>query len=99
MGEYFFEVSWLTIFKSQIRALEKVNTGWCPITEVKKYYDEAAIARPDFYKNYAFDAWLGYLFGREFILQQGASINTTIRGREFLKYLAQRGLSAENRTL
>ncbi len=99
LWEYFFEVTWLTIFRSQIRAMEKLNSGPRKIDEVRKYYDEAAITNPQHYSNYSFDAWLKYLFGRELILQNAETIAITERGREFLKYLVQRGLSADSRVL
>ncbi|HEV3218837.1 MAG TPA: hypothetical protein VGZ48_03655 [Candidatus Acidoferrales bacterium] len=97
--EYFYEVTWLTIFGSQIRAMEKMNTGLCKIDGIRKFYNNAALASPQYYSKYSFDEWLQYLFEKILIVQTGDALNTTVRGREFLKYLVQRGLSAEGRVL
>ncbi len=57
------------------------------IAEAVTFYDHAKYQYPEFYKDYDFDRWLGFL--REFNLvgQENSKIFITIAGREFLKYL------------
>lgn len=91
---YMFDTTWLSIYRSQLEAVQELNRrGVLDINSLKSFYDTAAKTYAQTYSNYSFDSWLGYLQGHVLITQTGTSIQITTRGKEFLKYLVQCGLS------
>ena len=56
-----------------------------------KIFDNAVIAEPDFFKGYALEEWLGFLFNLTAIERTGDRLRITLDGREFLKYLISNG--------
>jgi len=96
--EGLFEYIWVSIFRSQISALDMLNAKSPPISkieELKLYYDSAVSLNPHFYTGYPFTSWLGYI--KYWLLvgdRGGDSVYLTVRGREFLKYMAASGKSA-----
>jgi hypothetical protein len=87
---YLHDMSWASIFKSQIDALHELNTrGAMTADGLKPFYDAAAAAHREVYKNYTFDGWLKYLVEQTLIRRDGQVIQITIRGKDFLKYIVQ----------
>jgi hypothetical protein len=84
---YVFDVVWLTIYGSQIKALQKMNSRPLTREELRKLYDDAAHGFPKIYETYNFDKWVGYMRANLLVLEQGDQVVITKRGREFLKYL------------
>jgi hypothetical protein len=95
----FFEITFLNIFGSQIRALEGLNKGMLKLDGLRPYYDEAAAKNPEYYSRRSFESWLSYLRDQILIRTQGDNVEIAPRGREFLKYLIQCGRSASDRAL
>jgi hypothetical protein len=93
---YLFDMIWFTIFQSQIKALEELNRRALTINEIRSFYDGAAANNPSVFQTYPFESWLTYMRSWLLILQ-GDSIQITIRGKEFLKYLIQKGHAASDR--
>ncbi len=92
--EYLFLNIYRIIFGSQINLLDFLNTQDGQSRETLKiFYDLAADQYADFYKNYPYDQWLGYLLGQVLLREDNGILRITIRGREFLLYLTRSGLS------
>jgi hypothetical protein len=85
-----FEKVWLMIFGSQLKALQQLNIGMLTYEEIRRYYDDAAKGSPDFYKNVAFEMWLGFLKSWLLIREHDLThLEITIRGQDFLRYLVE----------
>ena len=91
----FFEVTWLEIFGSQIRALERLNAGPCTIEELRPFFEQGQDKRPQ----YPFESWFSYLKTKLLIRQDGHNISITVRGREFLTWIVQQGRTAIDKPL
>lgn len=95
---YLHDMSWASIFKSQLEALNELNVRGATTAEtLRPFYNRAAAANPDVYKNYAFDSWLDFLMSHTLVRKDGNVIQITVRGKDFLKYLVQLGRSASDR--
>jgi hypothetical protein len=92
-----FEQTWINIFRSQLKALERLNIGSLKIEDLRPFYEEAATKYPDAYKNGSFELWLLFLRSWTLILEQGETVHITVRGKEFLKWLVQVGRTADMR--
>lgn len=93
-----YDNAWLTIYRSQVLMLTELNRGLLRREQVKTYYDDAARSNPQLYANYSFDQWLGYLRGQVLLLEHpGQTFEITVRGKDFLKYMVHRGLTADAR--
>jgi hypothetical protein len=90
---YQHDVSWFTIFGSQLRAMEEMNSrGILPITDIKKHYDKAASDFPKTYENYSFDQWLAFMISRMLIaVYPSQMVELSWNGKDFLKYLSHVG--------
>jgi hypothetical protein len=55
------------------------------------FYEVAKVEYPNFYENYPFDRWLGFLRAFNLVLERDATVLITVAGREFLKYLIATG--------
>jgi len=87
-----FEKTYVSIFGSQISALQYLNTQQAVARPLLKlYYDEAAKAEQKFYANYAFDQWLGFIQNASFITEADGKVSISLEGIEFLKYILERG--------
>jgi hypothetical protein len=85
-----FEKVWLTIFGSQLKALQQLNIGMRTYDEMREYYNEAAKLYPDFYKTTTFEMWLGFLKSWLLVREPDSShLEITIRGQDFLRYLVE----------
>jgi hypothetical protein len=90
-----FQRAYTTIFGSQLRALQALNSGLStgtPIAALRSTYDAAAAAEPKFYANYSFESWLQYLRSFSLVVKADEVISITLEGREFLKWLVEQGL-------
>lgn len=86
-----FEITWLQIFGSQLRAIRKLNSRMLTLEELRHYYDEGSTAFPNLYENRPFEVWLAFLRNWILLRENGDKMEITIRGREFLKYLDHNG--------
>lgn len=87
---YQYDVSWFTIFGSQMKALEEMNSrGLVPVTDLQKHYDKAVIDYPKTFEDYSFDQWLGFMKSRMLIaIYPSQMVELSWGGKDFLKYLA-----------
>ncbi len=87
---YQHDVSWFTIFGSQLRALEEMNSrGLIPVADLKKHYDKAVVDYPKTFEDYSFDQWLGFMKNRLLVAVYPSQMaELSWGGRDFLKYLA-----------
>ncbi len=85
-----FERTWLNIFGSQLKALQRLSTTPLSLAELRQYYEDGVINNTQFYEKYSFEQWLTFLRNWVLILQQD-KIEITVRGREFLKYIVHVG--------
>ncbi len=91
-----FDRIYYLVYGSQIGALYYLNDNRnvsLTTNHIKPYYEEAVKNFPTIYTNYPFDGWLGFLVTSNLVQRNGDDIGITIRGREFLKYLVEQGLS------
>jgi hypothetical protein len=85
-----FEKVWFTIYGSQLKALQQLNLQMLTYDEMRRYYDEAAKAHPEIYKDSSFELWLGYLKIWLLILEHDPThLEITVRGQDFLRYLLE----------
>lgn len=97
-ASYLHDVSWFTIFRSQLNALNELNSKGAMIRdELRQFYNAAALLNPHLFNDYTFDSWVEYLESQTLIRQDGNIVQITVRGKDFLKYLVLRGFSASQR--
>ncbi len=91
---YQHDVTWFTIYGSQLLAMEEMNSrGLIPVADLKKYYDKAVADYPKTYGNYTFDQWLTYMKSRMLIATYPSQmVELSFNGRDFLKYLTHVGM-------
>lgn len=89
-----FETVNFSILGSQLAILQAVNTQSLTLAQVRDFYDHAARAFPDYYRNYGFEPWLAWLthFAKG-VSVEGEVASITEDGRELLKYIIGRGYS------
>jgi hypothetical protein len=83
---------WRYIYRSQIDLLQDLNIQAMTLEQIKPYYDAAALANPDTYKQYSFELWLAFMRGKLLIVQDGNVVQITVRGKDFLRFLVQDSL-------
>lgn len=92
-----FENIYALIFGSQILALHDLNgvfTVGRHLSELKPTYDAITTQTPEFYKDYSFDHWLGFLINKDLVqLDQNGVVKLTVNGRDFLRWLVLAGKS------
>jgi|SRR5208282_1409558 len=92
---YLHDMTWVVIYKSQLLLLYELNRrGVLPISEAKKFYDQAVKEYPKAYTNYSFEQWMNYLTSRipPLIVRSASEmLDITFRGKDFLKYIAHTG--------
>ena len=90
---YQHDVTWFTIYGSQLAALEELNSrGLIPVADLKKHYDKAVADYPTTYANYSFEQWLSYMHSRMLTATYPSKmIELSFNGKDFLKYLAHVG--------
>ncbi len=84
-----FEYVYGVIWHSQLACLRFLNPrgAGAPEQELRAFYDAAVQAFPNFYTNYRFENWLGFLGHMNLVRGEAGNIHITVMGREFLKYL------------
>ena len=92
---WWFEVVNSLIFGSQIVLTQSLNSQPLSVSRVRELYDTAAAEFPDFYCDYPFERWLGWLQDTAQLVAtaENETLVITEFGREFLKYLVHRGYS------
>lgn len=90
-----FERTYWLITGSQLGAIQFVNSqaSGAFIQVVQNWYDQAAEREPGLYKGWSFEQWLGFLEEIPLVQRNGDRLQITIQGREFLKYIVDRGFS------
>ena len=93
----FFERAYLTIYGSQLAAMQALNSGGpegFPFAAIRPFYDLGVSNFPDHYANYTFEQWTGFLESSRLVARvPGDRITISINGRAFLKYLVHQGYS------
>jgi hypothetical protein len=89
--------SWRYIYRSQIELLQDLNIQAMTLEQIKPYYDAAALANPDTYKQYSFELWLSFMRGKLLIVQDGNVVQITVRGKDFLRFLVQDSLPIKSK--
>ncbi|HZK97536.1 MAG TPA: hypothetical protein VFC67_25265 [Prolixibacteraceae bacterium] len=85
-----FDTIYNSIFGSQIRILEKLNTLTPSTREsLKKFYEIAKKSNSPFFDNYSYEKYLEFLFDFTLIREDSDAISLTILGIDFLKYLTE----------
>ncbi|MGS2762952.1 hypothetical protein [Sinomicrobium sp. M5D2P9] len=85
-----FDAIYSSIFGSQIRILERLNTLHPESKEsLKLYYENAKKFNPKFYENYPYKDYLNFLFNFNLIREDTGIVQLTILGGDFLKYLTE----------
>ncbi len=94
---YQYDITWFTIFKSQLLALAKLSAGgMLPLAEIRKHYDKAIIDYPAGYVNYSFEQWMKYMVDRLLVVRYPSEmVEITHSGKDFLKYVTHWGGSAD----
>ena len=93
-----FEQTYMVIFGSQIGALQYLN-GMMGVpskyTVLSSFYENAKEKYPEFYKNYTFESWLGFLTTSILVRIDNENIGITVRGQAFLNYVAGKRYSVD----
>lgn len=89
-----FEGIYRSIFGSQLRALEVLNTSvpeGLPLVAVEAWYEVGTAGYPKMYGDgaYTFEQWLGYMRRMTLVSTVDMHVHITVFGNEFLKYLVQ----------
>lgn len=93
-----YDRTWLIIFRSQVLALQDLNTKILRKEQVKEYYDAAVPGSPEIYPKYTFAQWFQFLKEQSLILEHaGDTIEITVRGKDFLKFMVHCGYTANER--
>ncbi len=88
------EMLYNSIFGSQIRILEMLNTsGARPISDLRAVYDEVAREYSSTFDGYPFERYLAFLQNAAFVEVKEQQAFITLKGRTFLVYLAHEGKS------
>jgi hypothetical protein len=96
---YQHDITWFTIYGSQLMALTEMNSrGLIPVTDLKKHYDNAVIGYPKTYEGYSFEQWLDYMQSRMLIAKYPSQmVELSFNGKDFLKYLAHVGRNIDGK--
>ncbi len=95
-----FEITYLNIFGSQLRALDELRTHpeGIAVEGLRHYFIEGLRTVPETFRNRTFEQWLEFLLAtNKLVEQEGTTIKITVLGREFLKYIFHRGYSLTTR--
>jgi hypothetical protein len=91
---YAFSELYRIIWGSQLSLLDYLNAhSPQPITALRVFYSSGVSQYPLYYEAYTFEQWLGFLKDQLLIREDAGMIGITVRGREFLTYLTNTGLS------
>lgn len=86
-----FDTIYTSIFGSQIRILQRLNTLNPENKDsIEVYYENAKRSNPNFYENYSYNDYLHFLINFNLIIvEKDETIQITILGADFLKYLIE----------
>jgi len=85
-----FDIIYNSIFGSQIRILEHVNSHSSQTkASVKFIYEHAKQNNPRFFETYSYDEYLAFLFNFNLLRKDDDILSVTILGVDFLKYLTE----------
>jgi len=88
------EVTYRTIFGSQIALLKFLNTsGGGTKEQLLLFYETARVRFPQLYETYSFEQYLQYLLTYGLVLVRDGRYFTTVAGQEFLKWLSGASVS------
>lgn len=88
------ERTYRIIFGSQTSALVSMNNpGGASEETLKQIYTGATTQYPEFYKDFSFEKWIGFLINSGLAVRNGSLYETTAYGRGFLKYAVDMHLS------
>jgi hypothetical protein len=92
---YQHDVTWFSIYGSQLKALTELNPrGPIPVADLKKHYDKACTDYPNTYANYSFEQWLEFMKLRMLIVRYPSQmVEISFNGKDFLKYIAHVGMN------
>lgn len=92
-----FDRVYVLIWGSQIGALQEVNAAGANGINIERlqaaWYEDAAKREPETYRQYSFDQWLGFLVESSLITRDAQKVTIRPEGREFLRYVIERGYS------
>ena len=89
-----FEQIYSLIFGSQIFFLKKLNEvagQGKPTNFVEEYFQRVKTIETDFYQKWELNNYLAYLHSRSLITQDANQVHITVKGQEFLVWLARSG--------
>lgn len=93
---YSHEKNYRLLYGSQLRVLSRLKDyGKVSFAEVKVIYDKAASDYPDFYKNYPFDRWIGFIKQTGLCIEDKEGLIPTPFNNGFLKYLFESNMTLE----
>jgi hypothetical protein len=93
---------WWPMFRSQLLALMEINrnSGMLPLSALKPFYDKAAEEYPKEYASDSFERWFSYLTSNWLVINYASGmVEITVRGKDFLKYLAHWGREPKDKRL
>jgi hypothetical protein len=90
-----FERTYRLIYGSQLQALDFLNTsGVQDASWVSSiFFDTAKAIDETFYGDSTFEQWSAFLLNQSLIAQEGDSLGITVRGRDFLVWMVNAGLT------
>ena len=92
-----FEVVYRLIFGSQLEVLLRANAGSLDEAGADALYQNAKAQFPIVHLGGSLDGRLGFLVNHGLINRNNGRISTTPKGKEFMQYLVEFGLTAPNK--
>jgi hypothetical protein len=79
------------IYGSQIKLLQKLNSGGqFPKEKIKYFYDAAKDIWPDLYNNYSFEQYMNFLSSAGLVvISSNGVVTLTSLGQDFLRFLIE----------
>ncbi len=95
-----FESIYHSMWGSQLRALQLLNESepyGVLRNALEPWYELGKTLEPDWYANYTFEQWYGFMEGMILVVNQAGTVHITVFGNEFLKYIIQSTYSLNKR--
>lgn len=93
-----FERTYSLIWGSQLGVLQFLNPAGVVATELlRPWYNLGTAMEQDLYRDYTFDQWLSFLQQSLLINRIDDTVEITLEGREFLKYVIHQGYTLSKR--
>lgn len=93
-----FEQTYSLIYGSQLKALQYLNGSVGSnkdMESLKSFYNNAKEKNPEFYKNYSYEKWFGFLQSALLVGVYPGGIDISVRGQSFLNYLNKQRYSLD----